>query len=50
MNETEKQNTHGCAKLPGYSVGCEDEGGAPFTVHSEMSCARQDGEVLSQPS
>lgn len=49
VNETEKQNTHGCAKLSGYSVRCENEG-APSSVHSEMSCARQDEEVLSQPS
>lgn len=46
MNETEKQNTHGCAKLPGCSVGCE-KGRAPCVAHSELSCARQDGEVLA---
>lgn len=45
MNATGKQNSHGCAKLPGCSVGCGSEGGAPCAVHSEMSCARQDGEV-----
>lgn len=45
MNETEKQNTHGCAKLPGCSMGCENEGGAACAVRSELSCARQDGEV-----
>lgn len=50
MNETEKQNTRGCAKLPGYTVGCDHDRGAPCSVHSEMSRARQDGEVLSQPS
>lgn len=50
VNETEKQNTHGYEKLLGYTVGCEGEGGTPCSVHSEMSCARQGGEVLSQPS
>lgn len=45
MNETERQNTHGCTKLPDCSVGHENEEGATCTVHSELSCTRQDGEV-----
>lgn len=45
MNEAEKQNTHDCIKLPGCSVGCENEGAAACAVHSELFCAGQHGEV-----